>query len=207
VEEFASKLPDGTTSRVRSLLRAHRVVVRLSPPRRTKLGDHRPPARGVPHHRITVNEDLNPYAFLMTLLHEIAHMTTWELLRPRSRRHRPHGREWKGEFARLLDPFVTAAILPEDLQDAVARSMQNPTAASCTDRDLVIALSKYDPPDRLRLRLEQLPPGSIFRVDNGQVFRLGARLRSRYQCFTQPGNREYRVHSLARVEPIQARIS
>ena len=67
MDEIASKLPDGTASRVRGVLRGHRVVVRLSPPRRTKLGDHRPPARGVPHHRITVNEDLNPYAFLMTL--------------------------------------------------------------------------------------------------------------------------------------------
>ena len=155
MEAFASKLPDGTVSRVRAVLRGHRVVVRLSPPRRTKLGDHRPPARGVPHHRITVNEDLNSYAFLMTLLHEIAHMTTWELLRPRSRRHRPHGPEWKGEFARLLDPFVSSAILPDDLAEAVARSMQNPTAASCTDRDLAIALSKYDPPDRSRLRLRR----------------------------------------------------
>ena len=202
-DELASRLPEGTVTDVRSLLRGRRVAVRLSRPRRSKLGDHQPPGRDVPYHRISVNDDLNPFAFLTTLLHEIAHMTTWELPRQGRRRPRPHGREWKREFGRLLDPFVTGAVLPADVAEALASYMRNPTAASCTDRSLVIALARHDPPGRRRPRLEDLPPGTLFRVDSGQVFLLGPRLRSRFQCFEQPGGREYRVHSLARVEPVR----
>ena len=199
MDGWIAKVPEGTAGRVRELLAGRRVVVRLSRPRRTKLGDHRPPGRGRTHHRITVNDDLNPYAFLTTLLHEVAHLTTWEKLRHRVRRYPPHGREWKREFGTILEPFVDAALLPDDIAAALATFMRNPAAASCSDRGLVLALAKYDRPDAGRHRVEDLPPGSVFRVETGQVFRLGPRLRSRYQCFAQPGGQEYRVHGLSRV--------
>lgn len=199
MDGWIEKVPEGTAQRVHHLLAGRRVVVMLARPRRTKLGDHRPPVRGRTHHRITVNDNLNPYAFLTTLLHEIAHMTTWERLRHRVRRYPPHGREWKREFGTILEPFVEASLLPEDVTAALAAFMRNPAAASCSDRGLVLALAKYDSPEPGRLRVEDLPPGSLFRVDTGQVFRLGPRLRSRYQCFEQPGGGEYRVHGLSRV--------
>ena len=199
MDGWIAKVPEGTAGRVRELLAGRRVVVRLSRPRRTKLGDHRPPGRGRTHHRITVNDDLNPYAFLTTLLHEVAHLTTWEKLRHRVRRYPPHGREWKREFGTILEPLVDAALLPDDIAAALATFMRNPAAASCSDRGLVLALAKYDRPDAGRHRVEDLPPGSVFRVETGQVFRLGPRLRSRYQCFAQPGGQEYRVHGLSRV--------
>ncbi|MEI6241037.1 MAG: hypothetical protein WCR51_11640 [Planctomycetia bacterium] len=199
MDGWIANVPEGTAGRVRELLATRRVVVMLARPRRTKLGDHRPPGRGRTHHRITVNDDLNPYAFLTTLLHEIAHVTTWEKLRHRVRRYPPHGREWKREFGTILEPFVDAALLPDDIAAALARFMRNPAAASCSDRGLVLALAKYDRPEPGRARLEDLPPGSVFRVETGQVFRLGPRLRSRYQCFEEASGQEYRVHGLSRV--------
>jgi len=202
MDGWIEKVPEGTARRVRGLLVGRRVVVTLSRPRRTKLGDHRPPARGRTHHRITVNDDLNPYAFLTTLLHEIAHVTTWERLRHRVRRYPPHGREWKEEFAAILEPFVEESLLPDDVAAALAAFMQNPAAASCSDRGLVLALARYDRREPGQARVEELPPGCLFRVDSGQVFRLGPRLRSRYQCFELPGGQEYRVHGLSRVEVV-----
>lgn len=200
MDDLASRLPAGTLQHVAPLLTAHRVAVRISRPRRSKLGDHRPPGRGIPHHRITINEDLNPYAFLTTLLHEIAHVTTWEKLRHRFRRYRPHGREWKREFANILEPAVAGGTLPEDVRAALAASMRNPAATSCSDRGLMLVLSRYDEPSPGRPRLEDLGEGAFFRVDNGLVFRLHRRLRSRYQCFEVSSGREYRVHGLCRVE-------
>lgn len=202
MDGWIEKVPAGTRGRVCELLAGHRVVVTLARPRRTKLGDHRPPARGRMHHRITVNDDLNSYAFLTTLLHEIAHVTTWEKLRHRVRRYPPHGREWKRAFGAILEPFVEASLLPEDITAALTAFMRNPAAASCSDRSLVLALAKYDRLEPGRQRVEELPPGSVFRVDTGQVFRLGPRLRSRYRCFEQPGGQEYRVHGLSRVERV-----
>lgn len=201
-EGWAGLLPDGTLPHVEQLLASHAVTVRLSRPRRSKLGDHRPPVRGRGHHRITVNDNLNPYAFLTTLLHEIAHVTTWERLRFRVRRYRPHGREWKQEFERILAPVVSGGMLPDDIAAAMAAFMRNPAAASCTDRRLMLALARYDREEPGRPRLEELAAGAVFRVDNGQVFRMSQRLRSRYQCFELSTGREYRVHSLCRVEPL-----
>lgn len=201
-EGWAKLLPAGTLPHVEQLLANHAVTVRLSQPRRSKLGDHRPPGRGRGQHRITVNDNLNPYAFLTTLLHEIAHVTTWEKLRLRIRRYRPHGREWKQEFAQILAPVVAGGMLPDDIALALAAFMRNPAAASCSDRRLMLALARYDRAEPGRLRLEELAVNTLFRIDSGQVFRVSQKLRSRYQCFELATGREYRVHSLCRVEPM-----
>lgn len=193
-------LPVGTDGYVLELLGRHRIDVRLSRPRRTKLGDHRPPARGRTAHRITVNDDLNPYAFLTTLLHEIAHAFTWERHRAVRRWLRPHGTEWKREFEQVLAPLVSAEVLPADIATALGRSMANPAAATCSDRDLLLALARYDRPDPSRIRVEELPEGAVFRTDCGMLFHAGPKLRSRRQCFECRTGREYRVHGLARVE-------
>ena len=203
-EGWAKLLPAGTLPHVEQLLANHAVTVRLSQPRRSKLGDHRPPGRGRGQHRITVNDNLNPYALLTTLLHEIAHVNTWEKLRLRIRRYRPHGREWKREFEQILAPVVAGGMLPGDISDALGAFMRNPAAASCSDRRLMLTLARYDHEEPGRSRVEELAVGAVFRIDSGQVFRVSRRLRSRYQCFEVTTGREYRVHSLCRVEPLPA---
>lgn len=200
VAQLRPLLPPGTEDYVHDLLGRHRIDVRLSRPRRTKLGDHRPPGRGRTAHRITVNNDLNPYAFLTTLLHEIAHAFTWERHRAVRRWLRPHGSEWKREFEGVLAPLVSADVLPGDITTALTRSMSNPAAATCSDRDLLLALARYDRPDPSRVRVEELALGAIFRTDCGMLFHAGPTLRSRRRCFECRTGREYRVHGLARVE-------
>jgi hypothetical protein len=196
------RLPESTHGYVAGLLAAHPVDVRLSRPRRTKLGDHRAPTALRRRHRISVNDDLNPYAFLTTLLHEIAHAATWESHRARIRRVRPHGREWKVEFERVLQPVVAGRMLPDDINAALRRAMQNPAAATCSDRDLMLALARYDAVDSGLVFVESLTAGTIFRTDGGRLFRLGPKLRSRYRCIEQRTGREYRMHPLCRVAPV-----
>lgn len=48
---------------------------KISKSRATKLGDYRHPFRGVGH-KISVNNNLNAYAFLVTTVHEFAHLLT-----------------------------------------------------------------------------------------------------------------------------------
>jgi len=204
VAQLRPLLPAGTEAYVHDLLGRQRIDVRLSRPRRTKLGDHRPPGRGRMAHRITVNNDLNPYAFLTTLLHEIAHAFTWERHRASRRWLRPHGSEWKREFEGVLAPLVSANVLPADITTALAQSMSNPAAATCSDRGLLLALARYDRPDPGRVRVEEVALGAIFRTDCGMLFHAGPKLRSRRQCFECRTGREYRVHGLARVELVTA---
>jgi len=196
------RLPENTHGYVAALLASHPVEVRLSRPRRTKLGDHRAPTPLRRRHRISVNDDLNPYAFLTTLLHEIAHAATWERHRARIRRVRPHGPEWKTEFEQVLLPVVSGRLLPEDVSAALERSMRNPAAATCSDRDLMLALARYDAAESGLVFVESLPAGTIFRTDGGRTFRMGPRLRSRYRCIEAGTGREYRLHPLCRVEPV-----
>jgi hypothetical protein len=111
-------LPVAAVDHVARLLEGLAVDLRVVRPRRTKLGDHRPPPAPLRPHRITVNADLNPYAFLTTLLHEVAHAATWERHRGgflRRRRLRPHGAEWKREFSAVLAPVVEAGVFPDDV--------------------------------------------------------------------------------------------
>ena len=198
-------LPAAAVDHVARLLEGLAVDLRVVRPRRSKLGDHRPPPAPLGPHRITVNADLNPYAFLTTLLHEVAHAATWERHRGgflRRRRLRPHGPEWKQEFSWVLAPVVEAGVFPDDVATAVARSLQNPAAATCSDRDLLLALARYDRPPEGRVRVEQLVEGTWFRIDGRHAFRAGRLVRTRRQCFAAGSGREYRVHGLLFVEPL-----
>jgi SprT protein len=195
-------LPGEACSYVRDLLGARDVAVRVSRPRLTKLGDHRPPRAADPRHRISINEDLNPFAFLTTLLHEIAHVDVWAKHAGRRHRPRPHGPEWKGEFATILAPVVAARWLPDDVASALGSYMRNPAAMSCSDRGLVLTLARYDDAAATRKRVEDIPPGGLFRVANGRVFCRGRRVRTRYLCVEQTSGAEYRVHALALAEAV-----
>jgi SprT protein len=200
-EPLACRLPPGVSGYVGELLGRQAVEVRLARPRRTKLGDHRPPGRGTAVHRITVNDDLNPYAFLTTLLHELAHAAAWERHRGR-RRVRPHGPEWQAEFGGMLRPVVGRGLLPAVVEAALGRSLEGAAAATCSDRGLVLALAQFDPQPAGRVRVEELAERAVFRAPNGVVFRVGRTLRTRRQCFELRTGREYRVHGLALVEPL-----
>jgi hypothetical protein len=195
-------LPAAAMVHVARLLDGFAVDVRVVRPRRTKLGDHRPPPSLLRPHRITVNADLNPYAFLTTLLHEVAHAATWERHRLRRRRLRPHGPEWKREFSAVLAPVVEAGVFPDDVAAAVTRSLENPAAATCSDRHLLLALARYDRPHVGRVRVEDLAEGTWFRIDGRHAFRAGRLVRTRRQCFAAGSGREYRVHGLLFVEPL-----
>jgi SprT protein len=197
-------LPAAAVDHVARLLDGFSVELRVVRPRRTKLGDHRPPQGPLRPHRITVNADLNPYAFLTTLLHELAHAATWERHRPRRRRLRPHGAEWKREFAAVLAPVVSEGVFPDDVAAAVTRSLENPAAATCSDRGLLLALARYDRPRADRVRVEELVEGTWFRIDGRHAFRAGRLVRTRRQCFAAGSGREYRVHGLLFVEPLAA---
>lgn len=196
-------LPEGCDAYVADLITRQPLELRLSRPRRTKLGDHRPPSRSAARHRITINDDLNPFAFLTTLLHELAHAVTWERHRHR-RRIRPHGTEWKEEFGLILRPVVADGLLPPRVGAALARYLENPAAASCSDRGLVLALAEYDASPAGRVRVEELSERAVFRAANGGVFRAGRLLRSRRACFELATGREFRVHGLALVEPLES---
>ena len=203
LSSVTARLPEGVSGYVSELCQRYPTEVRLVPRRATKLGDHRPPTPAVPWHRITLNDDLNPQAFCVTLLHECAHVATYVEHAGRRRRLRPHGREWQQQFAAILRPVIENRLLPEDVVVALNRAAARPRAATCSDRQLLLVLSRYDAGGEHLCRVEDLRPGMLFETESGRRFVLGARLRSRYRCIEANSGLEYRVHGLARVTRLE----
>ncbi|RYE12749.1 MAG: hypothetical protein EOP51_30980, partial [Sphingobacteriales bacterium] len=66
-------LPKDTFEMVMPYFRQHNIYLTLTRERKSVLGDYRNPTRDYPYHQVSVNINLNPYSFLITLLHELAH--------------------------------------------------------------------------------------------------------------------------------------
>ena len=169
---------------------------RWSAPRRTRLGDFtgRPGVRPV----ITVNTDLNPYAFLIPYIHETAHCAVF---RRYGNRVAPHGKEWKQCFRELALPVLTAEIFPEELLYAFARYLKNPKASSSGDPNLMIAVKKYDTAEDATNKkpLKYLNEGALF-VFNGKGFVKGPLRRTRVLCVETTSKKKYTIAAHALVE-------
>jgi hypothetical protein len=191
-------LPEGTSGRVLEWFSNHRVLLRITRNRLSKLGDFRtgtslsPPA-------ISVNHNLNSYSFLITLLHEMAHA---EVYFKYKRRQQPHGEAWKQAYRELAKPFLESGILPENLNEAFRKYLINPSASSTSDIGLAEALRLFDQ-DTATTLISELPDNAVFALPDGRLFRRGAKLRKRYRCECLSNRRVYLFSPLAPVIPVK----
>jgi hypothetical protein len=191
-------LPEKSVELIYQWLREHNIHLKISKKRSSKLGDYRSPHKGKGH-QITVNHDLNPYAFLITLVHEIAHLLVWERYRNRVRAHGP---EWKDAYRELMLPFFDLEIFPDDVSDALQNYLGKSYASSGSDLQLSRVLQKYD--TEPGLTLEEIREGSIFRIQNGKTFKKGSLNRKRYRCTRIDNNKIYLVSALVKVELLES---
>ncbi len=171
---------------------------KVSGNRNTKFGDFRPGQNGE-NDRISVNYDLNSYAFLITTVHEFAHLVTWK---EHKGRVKPHGAEWKLNFRKMMQPFFEKEIFPDDLHKAVTRYLANPAASSCSDISLFRALKKYDRDTGFNT-VESLPVKTVFMLKDGRTFQKGHLLRKRYSCKEINSGRVYLFNPMAEVFPVK----
>ncbi len=171
-------LPPGTGDAVLAYLHQYKVHLTVAKERKSILGDYRHRTHHT-NHRISVNGNLNKYAFLVTLLHEIAHLLTFEQF---GRSVQAHGREWKMIFSGLLKQFVESKVFPADIEYELLQSLHNPAASSCAEEGLLRVLRNYDENNGGLQLVEQLAPGSLFRIKDGRVFKKGEKLRKRFKC-------------------------
>lgn len=180
------------------LIKKHAVHVKITRVRSTKYGDYTPPQNGYGH-RITISYTTNKFSFLVTLLHELAHMLTQEKFSPYVM---PHGEEWKAEFRRLLHDCRYDGIFPPDLNKAIVNYANDPAASSCSDPGLVKALRKYGSDLPSSYLLEELPENSVFTLGE-KKFKKGQKLRKRYECIELSSKKSYLVSAHAEVVPDQ----
>ncbi len=196
ISEF---LPPESVEAILDLNDLHPFHLTITNPRTTKLGDYRSPQRG-DIHRITVNGNLNPYQFLVTLLHEIAHLTTYEKYKNRVL---PHGNEWKKEFRDIAWPFLRKDIFPEEIINELGRYLINPAASSCADDGLLLIMRKYDA--RKAKTIVDIPTGELFGMPP-RIFKKGELMRKRYKCLDVVNKKWYMVHPQAEVHDIPEEV-
>lgn len=189
-------LPTGTEDYAADLLLKHSIHLYIKKPRTSKFGDYRAPRPGE-NHRISVNKDLNPYAFLVTFLHEVAHLLNYEKHRTRVK---PHGPEWKLHFRYVSLPVFEQKVLPHDVESALVHYLSNPRASSCSSPLLFRTLRRYDEAQEWCL-VEEIPANTVFVTKDGRAFLKGERMRTRYRCMERGTGRVYLVPGLMQCRP------
>ena len=173
---LARYIPEHAVEPLFELIRMYGVHLKIVNERVTRHGDYHKDASG--YHRITVNASLNKYRFLITLVHEIAHLAAFEKY---GRNIKPHGDEWKITFQKLMVPMIRPDVFPNHLLPLLARHFRNPKASSDTDASLSLALKEFDEKSDKNYIFE-VPYGAIFRIHNGRVFKKGAQRIKRFEC-------------------------
>ena len=172
--------------------------LKISKSRQTKVGDFTS-RRSRSHPRITLNEDLNPYLFLTTYIHEVAHLHVFKRY---SDRVDPHGEEWKQTFTDLLLPLLWEHIYPEEILHELRRHMVNPKASSFADSKLTEVFRLFDAKKSHAAVLSDLPEGSIFQLQ-GKYFKKRKLRRTRFLCKEIKSKRDYLVPADALVNDVQ----
>lgn len=192
--------PEASVAMVGEIFEQRRFRLHFKRPRASKLGDFRPPRTKNGLCAITINLNLNPYQMLVTYVHEVAHYDVYQQYG--SRTVQPHGIEWQKRFASLLLPFMTEAIFPKDVLEALQRHLQHIKASSTADQNLQRIMRRYDKhPDNI-VTVESLPNGTRFLLKNGLVFQKGEKQRTRYKCYCESNGRWYFVSALAEVKEL-----
>ena len=182
-----SYLPEGSFEDVLYYLQHYKVHLTVTRNRSSILGDYRH-SHADKNHRISINGGLNKFAFLITLLHELAHLFTYERF---GHRVQPHGTEWKNEFSKILAQFILKKVFPPDVEKALLHTLQNPAASSCADEKLLRILYKYDNKKEGMVLVEQVPEGGLFTIKGGRVFKRGEKIRKRYKCTEAKTGKQY----------------
>lgn len=176
---LAAFLPEGVFDLVVQYIHHYKVHLTVSKKRKSVLGDYRHAGLGS-NHRISVNGNLNKYEFLITLLHELAHLLAFEQY---GNRVDAHGKEWKSQYSKLLTDFVQHQFFPPDIEKALRKSIINPAATANGETELITVLRQYDGAKKEGyFQVSELKEGNVFQMDNGKIFLRGSKRRKRFEC-------------------------
>ena len=184
-------IPEKAIPLVEYLINEHKINLKIVNQRETKHGDFRTFANG--QTQITVNNNLNEYQFLLTLVHEIAHHVTHK----KFGRVQPHGKHWKTVFQHLMLPFLQPDIYPKKILPYLANYLKNPKASTDTDVHLSLALRDGKAENGKNFIFE-IPINGTFQFKN-TLYKRGSKRRTRYECVNLTNKRVYLFNQNAEV--------
>jgi len=196
LDHLENYLPEGSTGRIYEYLHTYKIHLTITRTRKTVLGDYRH-ATNEDHHRISVNGSLNKYAFLITLIHELGHLITFQQY---GNRVLSHGKEWKLAYRRVLEDFIGMNLFPADILGSLRKSLHDLPASSCSDVHLTRVLKKYDP-DKSVVLVENVSEGTLFKTADGRIFNRGRQIRKRIECTEVKTGKIYLFSPVYEVKP------
>lgn len=207
-EILSRYFPVEAVDHISQLLSDYRVKLKVNRGRATRLGDFKPAVNG---HRISVNGDLNIYAFLLVFIHELAHLQVYKQFREKSdslhgpTRITPHGKEWKRQFGEMIRLFVDRGYFHPLLHESLLQYSRRVRASGIASEPVARALRLFDDHGKKDpfILLEELPDQGVFSSHSGRQFRKGSLLRKRYRCLCLDNQKTYLFHPMAAVRPLQ----
>lgn len=187
-------IPDKAVLMVQYLIEQNNFSLKIVNQRETKHGDFRKMPDG--SFQITINNNLNKYQFLLTLVHEIAHHITHQ----KFGRVQPHGKEWKKVFQHLMLPFLKPDIFKYEMLPHLANYLKNPKASTDSDAKLSLALREFKPSSGKTFVFE-LPFGQAFLFKN-TTYKKGNKRRTRFECLNTINGKVYLFNQNVEVEII-----
>ena len=192
-------LPEGAFEPVVQLINHYKVHLTVTRERKSVLGDYRHAVLGA-NHKITVNGNLNKYEFLITLLHELAHLLCFEQYRNRVE---AHGKEWKTIYGQLLAQFITLEIFPDDIRKSLQKTLLSPAATANGETALLLILRKYNPVQKEGVvTLAHVADGALFMETKGRTFRKIKLRRKRIECVEIATGNIYLFSALTEVQVV-----
>ncbi len=194
IDKLKIFLPENSVELVEEILENHKIEIKVVKNRASKHGDFKRLVSG--KCIITINNSLNKYQFLLTLIHEIAHFATFKT----HKRAKPHGIEWKQHFQHLMLPFLQPSIYPETVLPLLANYLKNPKASTGADVKLSYALKQFDNNSE-RNFIFDLNQGSLFNY-KGRTFKKGSIRRTRIECLELSSKKTYLFNQNAEIDLI-----
>ena len=98
--------------------------------------------------------------------------------------------------------YVEKNIFSKDVEHALIKVfVRNHEPAHTAEFNLSLVLSKYDTDPKGQF-LDELVFDSIFSIRNGNMFRKGEKIKTRYKCYCLNNKRWYLISPAMKVKPI-----
>ncbi|QJD81278.1 SprT family zinc-dependent metalloprotease [Spirosoma rhododendri] len=192
-------MPAPAAAYCQQLHQTYSFAFQLARSRRSRLGDFRVWTDG--RTQITVNADLNPWRFLITYVHEVAHA---HVNKHNRRPTAPHGPAWQLAFQQLMQPLLTDAVFFHVVLEPLRQYLQKPAATTYGNATLTLALRQLDTAsDRsaaaASMTLADMAEGTVFTLNKKKYVR-GTLRRTRVVCKELASGKSYTVVAHAWVE-------
>jgi len=192
---FEQYLPENAIKYCKTVSKQYSFKLDLSFNRKSKFGHYKylPNSKT---HIISINRGLSKPLFLITYLHELAHL---EVMLQYGRAAKPHGWKWKNAFQKLMLPMLNPTIFSNELLSVLAKHLKNPKASLSADPQLWAIL--FSSSDKNATYIKDIDEGDEF-IFKQRVFKKVKSRRTRALCYESKTGNNYLIPLLAKIEKI-----